>query len=141
MKQSLPLLLSLTAVSALLALTGCSTSSRSYNGAVTCASGSTPCVGSYTAFAIITNSATGDIWFTPPNGTTNCTITDISGLGSTYVSVVKAFRKDTLAWCGTNTVTFPASSLKQYRFYIYVENTPPPPTNGDVLTLDVQWQP
>jgi hypothetical protein len=74
-------------------------------------------------------------------GTTNGLATDISGLASPYESVVKAIRNDGISWCGTNSVSFPASSSKQYRFYIYIKNTPPPPTNGDALTLDVQWNP
>jgi hypothetical protein len=143
------------------ALVGCSTSEKkekppaaqsspirlltpgpSASGAVNNTSGSATCVGSYTASAKITNSATGTIWFTPPSGTTNATITDSSGLSSPYVSVVQAVRKrDAVSWCETNTVSFPASSSEQYKFYIYVKNTPPPPSSGQVLTLDVQWEP
>jgi hypothetical protein len=54
--------------------------------------------------------------------------------------MVKAIRNDLGSWCGTNSVSFPASSTKQYKFIIYIKNTPPPPSNGDVLTLSVQWQ-
>lgn len=118
------------------------TSEQNASGAVNNTSGSTTCCGSYTASAKITNSVTGTIWFTPPTGTTNGTITDSSGLSSPYVSVVLAMRKrDSVSWCGTNTVSFPAESTNQYKFFIYVKNTLPPPTNGQVLTLDVQWTP
>jgi hypothetical protein len=99
------------------------------------------CVGSYSGSAKITNSATGTIWFTPPAGTTNCIAADASGLSSPYESVVLAMRKrDLMAWCGTNSVSFPASSSDQYKFTIYIKNTPPPPTNGQALTLILDWQ-
>jgi len=102
--------------------------------------GTVSCCGSYKGFANVTNSDTGTVWFTPPAGTTNCVATDASGLASPYVSVVKALRKDFASWCGTNSVSFPVSSSKQYKFIIYIKNTPPPPTNGAPLTLDIQWQ-
>jgi hypothetical protein len=111
-----------------------------YDGGYNGTPGSATCVGSYSGSAKITNSATGTIWFTPPSGTTNGTATDLSGLSAPYSSVVLAMRKrDMMAWCGSNTVTFPASSTDQYKFTIYIKNMPPPPTNGQILTLDVQW--
>jgi hypothetical protein len=145
-----------TALTLPLAFVGCSTSAKktaakpafslmatpTYCGAFNNTSGSIVCVGSYTGYAYITNSATTNIWFTPSSGITNCTITDSSGLSSPYWSVVRASSKDLIfSACGTNTVSFPVSSSKQYRFTIYIKNTPPPPTNGQVLTLDVEWQP
>ena len=104
--------------------------------------GSTSCCGAYTGMAYITNSATGTFWFTPPAGTTNGIATDTSGFGSPYESVVKVIRKrDLMPSCGTNSISFPASSSEQYKFIIYIKNTPPPPSAGDTLTLSVQWQP
>lgn len=155
-------IIGLIAVSALTGLVGCSTSttkqpaptakpvtaqrsamqatSSDPSGAFNNTGGTTTCCGSYTGYAFITNSATGTVWFTPPAGTTNCIATDSSGLSSPYVSVVKAIRSDSLSWCDTNSVSFPATSSKKYKFIIYLKNTPPPPTNGQVLTLNVQWQ-
>lgn len=110
------------------------------NGEFVSQNGTVSCCGSYEGFANITNSVTGTVWFTPPAGATNCIATDSSGFASPYVSVVKATRKDIGSWCATNSVSFPVSSSKQYKFAIYVKNTPPPPTNGAPLTLDIQWQ-
>ncbi|HYG21512.1 MAG TPA: hypothetical protein VEH04_01935 [Verrucomicrobiae bacterium] len=105
-------------------------------------SGSTACVGPYTGFAIITNSASGTIWFTAPAGATNCVVTDSSGFASPYVSVVKAVRRSNLmSWCGTNSVSFPANAGQQYKFTIFLKSTPPPPTNGQPLVLEVDWNP
>jgi hypothetical protein len=103
-------------------------------------SGSSTCIGSFTGTAVVTNSATGTVWFTPPSGTTNAIVTDVTGFSSPYVSMVKVIRNDSASWCGTNSVSFPASSAKQYKFLIYIKNTPPPPSNGDILTLSIQWQ-
>jgi hypothetical protein len=111
------------------------------SGAVNMSGGSTSCCGSYSGFANITNDATGTVWFSPPSGTTNCVATDSSGLPSPYVSCIKAIRKgDLVSWCGTSSVSFPATSNREYKFIIYVKNTPPPPSDGDILTLDIQWQ-
>ncbi|HEU5122610.1 MAG TPA: hypothetical protein VFW05_00945 [Verrucomicrobiae bacterium] len=110
-------------------------------GAFVSQNGTVSCCGSYKGFAYITNSITETLWFTPPAGTTNCIATDSSGFASPYVSVVKAARRaDGASWCGTNEVSFAASSSQQYKFMIYIKNTPPPPTNGATLTLDIQWQ-
>jgi hypothetical protein len=113
-----------------------------FSGGYSGSPGSATCVGSYSGSAKITNSATGTLWFTPPAGTTNGTATDATGLSAPYSSVVLAMRKrDMMIWCGSNTVSFPATSADQYKFTIYIKNTPPPPTNGQVLTLDLSWQP
>jgi hypothetical protein len=118
------------------------TTGPSGNGAYIPGSGSTSCCGSYTGMAYITNSATGTLVFTPPAGATNCIATDVSGLASPYESVVKVTRTDNLfSTCGTNSISFPVSSNKSYKFNIYIKNTPPPPSAGDTLTLDVQWNP
>jgi hypothetical protein len=105
-------------------------------------SGSTSCAGSYTGMVYITNSATGTLVFTPPAGATNCIATDVSGFASPYESVVKVTRTDNLfSTCGTNSISFPVSSNKSYKFNIYIKNTPPPPSAGDTVTLSIQWNP
>jgi len=97
------------------------------------------CPGTYTGFAEMTNSA-GTFWITPPTNTSSGTFTDASGLASPYVSVAYVTRKsDGLTWCGTNSVTFPATNSMKYSLMVYVKNTPPPPTNGQPLTLQINW--
>jgi hypothetical protein len=98
------------------------------------------CPGDYTGYAKMTNSA-GGIWITPPTNTTSGTLTDASGFGAPYVSVASVQRKsDSVSWCGTNTVTFPATNSTSYQLMIVVKNTPPPPTNGQPMTLQITWQ-
>jgi|GEM_PF-3722651 len=104
--------------------------------------GTVACVGAFTGSTIITNISNGSFWFTAPAGSSSCTITDISEIPTPYVSVVRATRKNNgQSWCGTNTVTFPVLASQQYRFYIYTKNQLPPPTNGQSLALDIQWNP
>ena len=98
------------------------------------------CPGTYKGFAKMTNSA-GAFWITPPTNTTSGTLTDASGLGAPYVSVAYVKRKsDLVSWCGTNNVSFPATNSTSYELFVYVKNTPPPPTNGQPLTLQIIWQ-
>src|SRR5205814_2437401 len=78
----------------------------------------------------------GSTWFTPPAGTTICTITDISNLPSPYASKVESVESGTLrSACASTSVTFSVTSGKRYNFTIYVVNTPPPPTSGQTLSL------
>jgi len=102
--------------------------------------GSTSCVGTYYAYAKMTNSA-GSIWITPPSNTnTSGTFTDISNFSTNYTSTVLVTRKkDGVAWCGTNSVTFPATNSTSYQMIAYVTSTLPPPTNGQPLTLQIEW--
>jgi hypothetical protein len=96
------------------------------------------CPGAYTGYAKMTNS-TGLFWITPPTNTSSGTFTDASGLGTNYISVAYVTRKsDGLTWCGTNSVTFPATNTDQYLLTVYVKNTPPP-TNGQPMNLLVTW--
>lgn len=98
------------------------------------------CPGTYTGYAKMTNSA-GAFWITPPTNTTSGTFTDASGLGVPYVSVAYVKRKsDSVSWCGTNSVSFPATNSTSYELFVYVKNIPPPPTNGQPLTLQISWQ-
>jgi hypothetical protein len=97
------------------------------------------CPGAYTGYAKMTNSA-GTLWLTPPTNTISGTLTDASGLGTNYISVAWVQRKsDAAAWCGTNSVTFPATNTDQYLLTVYVKNPPPPPTNGQPLNLQITW--
>jgi len=97
------------------------------------------CPGTYSGYAKMTNSA-GAFWLTPPTNTSSGTLTDASGWGTNYVSVAYVQRKsDLVTWCGTNSVTFPATNATQYSLTVYVKNTPPPPTNGQSLNLQVAW--
>jgi hypothetical protein len=98
------------------------------------------CPGAYTGYAKMTNSA-GSIWVTPPTNTTSGTFTDASGFGAPYVSVACVDRRsDGVSWCGTNSVTFPATNSTSYQLMIVVKSTPPPPTNGQPITLQITWQ-
>jgi hypothetical protein len=98
------------------------------------------CPGAYTGYAKMTNS-TGTLWLTPPTNTGSGTFTDASGFAAPYVSVASVVRKsDSAAWCGTNSVTFPATNTDQYSLTVYVKNTPPPPTNGQPMNLQITWQ-
>jgi len=101
--------------------------------------GSTSCVGTYYAYAKMTNSA-GSIWITPPTNTTNGTFTDIStNISTNYTSTVVVMRKkDLVTWCGTNSVTFPATNSTSYQMVSYVTSQPPP-TNGQLQTLQIVW--
>jgi hypothetical protein len=99
-----------------------------------------PCPGPYTGYSRMTNSA-GSIWLAPPTNTTSGTFTNASGFAPPYVSVACAVRKsDGMSWCGTNSVTFPATNSTSYQLVIYVKSTPPPPTNGQPTTLQIIWQ-
>jgi hypothetical protein len=88
----------------------------------------------------MTNSA-GSVWLTPPTNATSGTFTNASGFAPPYVSVACVLRKsDLMSWCGTNSVTFPVTNTAQYSLTVYVKNTPPPPTNGQPVNLQVIWQ-
>jgi len=101
--------------------------------------GGSGCPGAYTGFAKMTNS-TGSLWIKPPTNAVSGTLTDISGFPPPYVSVANVTRKsDLVSWCGTNSVTFPATNSTTYELFVFVKNTPPPPTNGQPLTLQIVW--
>jgi hypothetical protein len=105
----------------------------------TIGSGSNPCAGNYTAFAKMTNSA-GAFWITPTAGTSTGTFKDASGFPAPYSSVVQVMRRSDLAtWCGTNSVTFPATSSNSYCLTVFVTSKPPPPTSGQTMSLQVTW--
>jgi hypothetical protein len=71
----------------------------------------TPCSGAYTGYARMTNSA--------------------------VVTVLR--QSDFASWCQTNSVTFPATNGTSYELTLWVKSTPPPPTNGQPLSLQIVW--
>lgn len=94
------------------------------------------CPGAYVGYTKMTNSS-GGIWITPPAGTTNGTLTDISGFPSPYSSSVYVARKSDLAtWCDTGSVTFPATHSDSYQLLVFVTSSPAP-TNA--LILQINW--
>jgi hypothetical protein len=102
--------------------------------------GGSGCPGAYTGYAKMTNNV-GGFWITPPTNAVSGTLTDASGFPSPYVSVAYVMRKsDLVTWCGTNSVTFPATSSTSYELFVYIKNTPPPPTNGQPMNLQIAWQ-
>jgi len=104
----------------------------------TIAKGSASCIGTYSAYAKITNSA-GNIWITPPTNITSGTFTDIStNVSTNYTSTVVVMRKkDLVTWCGTNSVTFPATNSTSYQMVSYVTSSSL--TNGQLQTLQIVW--
>jgi hypothetical protein len=92
------------------------------------------CPAPYCQQARVTNDANGSIWFTPQSGATTGTLTDVTQPPvSGYTSDVQVLNRFTGArWCGTTTVTFPASSSYQYGFFIYALSPACPPS-GTVL--------
>ena len=110
---------------------------NSGGGTVTC--GGVP--KTYYGIAKMTNSV-GGTWLTPTAGSTNGVFSDLSGFPAPYSSVVVVTRKrDLFTWCGSGTVSFPATNTTSYQLTVYTTSTPPPPTNGQPLTLQVQWNP
>lgn len=96
-----------------------------------------PCPGPYKGYARMTNS-TG-IWFRPPTNATTGVFTNTADFSNP--PVLQAVRRgDLMCWCGTNSVTFPASSSNQYQLGAYLKTNVPPPTNGQIVTLSIEWQ-
>jgi hypothetical protein len=87
-----------------------------------------------------TNGA-GSIWIKPTNGVTSFTFSDTSGFPAPYKSVVIGMNKTTYQMYGTNTltnvVTFAVATNYSYSLTLYVTNVPPPPTNGQLITMQL----
>ena len=83
------------------------------------------------------------VWYTPKAGVTTCTVTDTSNVGAGYSAQVEVVESGTLKkFCGTGTpssTSFPVTAGKKYQFVIFVHNTPPPPSAGQTLSLDIVW--
>ena len=97
------------------------------------------CPGAWTGYAKMTNDV-GTLWITPPTNAVSGTFTDASGFASPYQSVAYVQCNDLHKWCDTNSVTFTATHSKKYELFVYVKSTPPPPTNGQPMNLQVTWQ-
>jgi len=97
------------------------------------------CPGPFTGYSIMTNS-TGSIWITPPAGTTNGILTDISSYPAPYASVASVMRKsDLMTWCAGNYVDFPVTNGDRFQLKMFVVSAMP--TNTPVnLVLQIQWQ-
>ena len=100
--------------------------------------GTSSCSGTYYAFAKMTNGS-GGVWLTPPTNVTSGTFTDLSGFPAPYSSAVIVERRDLKSWCGTNSLTFPATNTTTYSVTVYVTSPAPPPTNGQPLNVSVTW--
>jgi len=107
----------------------------------TMSSGSNSYAGSYYAFVRATNSS-GGLWIVPSNGVQSCTVSDISGFSAPYASMLIAARKDGAHTWYTNkncSLIFPVTNTISYSINLYVTSVPPPPTNGQPLTLQIMW--
>lgn len=97
------------------------------------------CPGTWTGYAKMTNAA-GTFFITPPTNATSGTFTDVSGFAQPYASVACVKQNDLVTWCGTNSVTFPATSSNTYLLTVYVKSPVPPPTNGQPINVQITWQ-
>jgi hypothetical protein len=123
-------------------LTACLAGIQTQSDPATLSSGTDPHIGTYNAYAKMTNSS-GTYLITPPAGITSGTFRDASGFPSPYVSsVVVVRRSDSVTWFtnNNNSLIFPASSSDRYSLTVYVNSTPPPPTNHQPVALSVTWQ-
>jgi hypothetical protein len=93
------------------------------------------CPSSYVGYVKMTNSV-GSFWITPPTNTVTGTFINTS-VFSCDTDVTR--KSDLMPWCGTNSVTFPATNSTSYEFIAYVTTTPAP-TNGQMITVQVNWQ-
>jgi len=98
------------------------------------------CPGPFTAYSIMTNSV-GTLWITPPTGTTNAILEDVSDYPAPYASVASVVRKsDLMTWCAGNYVDFPVTNGNQFQLKIFVVSAIP--TNTPLkLQMQVTWQP
>ncbi len=97
------------------------------------------CPGTWTGYAKMTNGV-GSLWITPPTNTVSGILKDASSFASPYASVAYVKCSDLHTWCDSNSVTFPATNSKNYEMIVYVKSTPPPPTNGQPMNLQITWQ-
>ena len=102
-----------------------------------------PNIGTYYAMAKMTNTtAPYSFYVVPPTNTQTGTFQDVSGFPAPYSSSLMVTRKiDGVKWHtnNNNSITFPATN-SSYLLTVYVNTTPPPPTNGQPVTLQVTWQ-
>ena len=101
-----------------------------------------PYIGVFYAYAKMTNSNNGTFNVQPPTNTSTGTFKDASGFSAPYVSALVVTRKsDGYSWHtnNNNSLTFPATNAIYYTLTMYVNSSLPPPTNGQAMTLQVQW--
>jgi len=99
------------------------------------------CAGKYYAYANMTNEA-GSIWIKPPTNIVvrSGTLTDMSGFAAPYASYAVVQKKLATTYsCGSNHVTFPATNNATYQLMVVV--TSPTTTNGQPMTLHIDWNP
>jgi hypothetical protein len=102
--------------------------------------GTQPGVGSYTAMARWTNGA-GATWIAPPTNTTSVTFADLSSYGSNYVSVATITPFIHPIMCSnSSSITISLTGVPKYEFTVYIKSPVPPPTNGQTLNLELNWQ-
>ena len=125
---------------------GCSEYAQQYTQTqgdpATLTTNTSPYAGVYYATSHMTNS-TGGSWITPSNGVSSCTFQDASGFQPPFTwSVVVIRHIDGVKWCtnNNNSLTFPVTNSTSYQITEYVNSAPPPPTNGQPLMLQAQWQ-
>jgi hypothetical protein len=99
------------------------------------------CPGAYNGYTTLTNSSGS--WFSPPTNPvpSSCTVTDTTGLGTNFRATFFASRlSDGNTWCATNSLTIPVTNTDQYQFIEYITSPVPPPTNGQTLSYQLNWQ-
>ena len=107
----------------------------------TVVTGPNSCCGKYYAYTQMTNEA-GAYYIKPPTNivVTSGTLTDLSGFAAPYSSYAAVQKFGTLTYlCGSNSVTFPATNGSSYKLMVFVTSPTPPPTNGEAMTLHVDW--
>ena len=103
--------------------------------------GSNTYAGAYYATVRATN-ISGGLWLMPSNGVQSCTVADTSGLPSPYASSLVVSCKNGAHMYSTNqncNLIFPVTNTTSYSIMLYVNSVPPPPTNGQPLTLQIMW--
>lgn len=100
-------------------------------------------IGVYYAIAKMTNSINGTFNVQPPANTTNGTFKDTSGFTvPPYASSLVVYCRNTAQTWHTNnnnSLTFTATNTMTYTLTAFVNSSLPPPTNGQTITLQVQW--
>jgi hypothetical protein len=104
---------------------------------------SNSCTGKYYASVKMTNDQ-GSIYIKPPTNIVvrSGTLTDMSGFAAPYSSYAVVQKKGAQTYsCGSNNVTFSATNTASYVLMVVVTSPTPPPTNGQPMTLHVDWNP
>jgi hypothetical protein len=99
------------------------------------------CAGKYTAYAKMTNINDGSTWVVPPTNivVTNGLFSDQSTISQPYSSYAMVTPYGGLSSCGSNHITFAATNGGKYTLTVIITNNPTTVTNGEQMTLNVQW--